>query len=112
MKTPATILIIVCVLLGGAWWVAERLSSDAIGLALGVIFGVLSILPGAMLAGASNRRRADHRQPPAWKPPPAATVLIVERLIDAQTGALLGERCSEVQYPNLKLSSVRPNGAI
>lgn len=107
MKTPATILIIVCVLLVGAWWVTERLSSDAIGMALGVIFGVLSILPGTMLAGTNNRRRADH-----WQPPPAATVLIVERLIDAQTGALLGERCSEVQYPNLKISSVRPNRAV
>jgi hypothetical protein len=40
-----------------AWRIGERLSADAIGMALGVLFGVLAGLPVALLVLASNRRR-------------------------------------------------------
>lgn len=45
-------------LVGGAIWkVAETLSPDALGLAIGVVFGVLAGLPTALLVLAGNRRR-------------------------------------------------------
>lgn len=46
-------------LLGAAAWrVGNALSSDAIGLALGVIFGVIASLPGALLVLVAARRQA------------------------------------------------------
>ena len=44
-----------------AWRIGNRLSADAIGMALGVLFGVLAGLPVALLVLASNRRR-DRRE--------------------------------------------------
>lgn len=41
------------------WLVASRLSSDAIGLALGVIFGVLALLPASMVAAVGRRREPE-----------------------------------------------------
>ena len=41
------------------WLVASRLSSDAIGLALGVIFGVLAILPAVMVTAVGRRREPE-----------------------------------------------------
>jgi hypothetical protein len=41
-----------------AWRVGNALSSDAIGLALGVIFGVMASLPGALLVLVAARRQA------------------------------------------------------
>lgn len=38
-------------------FIADKLSSDAIGLILGVIFGLLAGLPGALLVYTDNRRR-------------------------------------------------------
>lgn len=46
------------VFLGVATWrIGGRLSADAIGMALGVLFGVLAGLPVALLVLASHRRR-------------------------------------------------------
>lgn len=39
------------------WRISEQLSADAIGMALGVLFGVFAGLPVALLVLASNRRR-------------------------------------------------------
>ena len=39
------------------WRIGSRLSPDAVGLAIGVVFGVLAGLPTAVLVLASNRRR-------------------------------------------------------
>lgn len=39
------------------WRISEQLSADAIGMALGVLFGVLAGLPVALLVLASNRRQ-------------------------------------------------------
>jgi hypothetical protein len=50
--------LIVVVLIGVVGWrVASRLSPDAMGLATGVVFGVLAGLPTAVLVLASNRGR-------------------------------------------------------
>lgn len=40
-----------------AWRISERLSADAIGMGLGVLFGVLAGIPVALLVLASARRR-------------------------------------------------------
>ena len=39
--------------------VAGALSSDAVGMAMGVFFGILAGIPAALLVIASNRRRQD-----------------------------------------------------
>jgi hypothetical protein len=41
-----------------AWFLASNLSSDALGMGVGVIFGVLSGIPTALLVMASGRRRS------------------------------------------------------
>ena len=50
----------------GAWWVGSKLSSDAIGLALGVNFGTMASLPGAVLVLVARRREAE-RPPQQWQ---------------------------------------------
>lgn len=40
-----------------AWLFASRLSADALGMAVGLIFGVLAGVPTALLVLAANRRR-------------------------------------------------------
>jgi hypothetical protein len=39
------------------WRIAERLSPDALGMLLGVVFGILAGVPAALLVLASSRRR-------------------------------------------------------
>ncbi|MEZ4861362.1 MAG: hypothetical protein R3C14_08650 [Caldilineaceae bacterium] len=41
------------------WRIGERLSADAIGMALGVLFGILAGVPVALLVLASSRRREE-----------------------------------------------------
>ena len=55
------VLVLFCVV---GWRVASRLSPDAMGLATGVVFGVLAGLPTAVLVLASNRGRGhdEHAQ--------------------------------------------------
>lgn len=45
-----------------AFRVAERLSADAIGMGLGVLFGVLAGIPTALLLLAAARRREDEME--------------------------------------------------
>ena len=45
-----------------AWRISERLSADALGMALGVFFGVLAGIPVALLVIAASRRREDHAE--------------------------------------------------
>lgn len=40
-----------------AWLLASRLSSDALGMAIGLVFGVLSGVPTALLVMAAGRQR-------------------------------------------------------
>ena len=42
-----------------AFLIGQRLSADAVGMALGVLFGVLASIPAALLVIASGRRRQD-----------------------------------------------------
>ena len=64
------VLLIVCV---GCFRVATVLSPDAVGMAVGMLFGVLAGIPTALLMKAGNGRRDDdeydndympHRHPP------------------------------------------------
>lgn len=55
MKQLAVLtLLLICGLL--AWLFASRLSADALGMAVGLIFGVLAGVPSALLVLAANRR--------------------------------------------------------
>lgn len=51
------LLIVVAFIAFVGWRITESISSDALGLAIGVVFGVLAGLPTALLVLASNRRR-------------------------------------------------------
>lgn len=62
------ILMVVAGVLILAGLTIDKLSSDAVGMALGVIFGVLAFLPTALLGAAANRRRE-----------PEERIVIVER---------------------------------
>jgi hypothetical protein len=55
----AAILIFVAV---AAWRIGGSLSADALGMAVGVIFGVVAGLPAALLVMASGRRREAERE--------------------------------------------------
>lgn len=49
----------------GAWFVANRLSSDALGMIVGLMFGILAGVPPAILVLIANRRRqADEEEGP------------------------------------------------
>ena len=68
MKRIVLLIVVVFVAFVG-WRIIESISSDALGLAIGVVFGVLAGLPTALLVLASNRRREskkanDRRQQP------------------------------------------------
>jgi hypothetical protein len=54
------VVVVAVVLVMGvfAWGIANRLSADAIGMALGLGFGVLAGLPAALLVLVASRRRA------------------------------------------------------
>jgi hypothetical protein len=56
MKQLAVITVL---MVGGvlAWLFASRLSADALGMAVGLLFGVLAGIPTALLVLASGRRR-------------------------------------------------------
>lgn len=56
MKQLAVLTLLI---VGGllAWLFASRLSADALGMAVGLVFGVLAGVPTALLVLAANRRR-------------------------------------------------------
>jgi len=50
------------------WRIADRLSADALGMAVGVLFGILAGIPTALMMLAHSRRRNeydDERHPPS-----------------------------------------------
>lgn len=66
-----SIVVLVLVLVGVfAYAVAERISSDALGMAVGMLFGVLAGIPSALLVLASSRRPADDDRRQPQQPPP------------------------------------------
>ncbi len=44
------------------WQIGSRLSSDAIGMGVGVLFGIMAGIPTALLVMASGRRRDNDRE--------------------------------------------------
>lgn len=54
----AVVVTVVLVIGVFAWSIANRLSADAIGMALGLGFGVLAGIPAALLVFVASRRRA------------------------------------------------------
>jgi len=45
------------------WQVGSRLNTDALGLALGVIFGMMAGIPAALIAVTANRQPVGQPQP-------------------------------------------------
>ena len=58
MKRLIVIMGLVFVAVAG-WRIADRLSSDALGMAIGVLFGIVAGIPTALLLLASGRRRTE-----------------------------------------------------
>ena len=51
----------------GAWQIGNRLSTDAVGMGIGLVFGVLAGLPAALLVLATGRHaRTDDADGDAW----------------------------------------------
>ncbi|MCB0045941.1 MAG: hypothetical protein H6642_18230 [Caldilineaceae bacterium] len=59
-------------LLAFVWQIVNRLSADAIGMAMGVLFGVMAGVPAALLVMASGRRREERAEQQARPPSPYA----------------------------------------
>ena len=71
MKQLTIVICVGLVALVG-WRITENISSDALGLAIGVVFGVLAGLPTAVLVLASSnreRQRDEVQVPPSFLPP-------------------------------------------
>lgn len=56
------VVVIGCV---AAWRLGSRLSADAVGMAVGILLGVLASIPTSLLILASSRRR-EERDDPQW----------------------------------------------
>ncbi|NJN81633.1 MAG: hypothetical protein HC802_04650 [Caldilineaceae bacterium] len=56
MKRLIVVVLLVFVAVG-AWRIGSRLSADALGMGVGLVFGVLAGVPTALLVMASGRRR-------------------------------------------------------
>lgn len=95
----------------GAWWLGSTLSSDAIGLALGVIFGIVAALPGSLLALAAGRRSVP-AQLPAQQWPPSPPVIVITgstpAALPSREQPLLVDHWSEPQAQEWR--DVRPEG--
>ncbi len=61
MKIYAYILMVVVGALILAALLIDKLSSDAIGMALGVVFGLLAFAPGLMVTAVGRRRAPEER---------------------------------------------------
>jgi hypothetical protein len=57
-------------------WLGERLSSDAIGMAVGLVFGMLACVPIMLLILASERRRSEDSGREEYQPyqPPVVVI--------------------------------------
>jgi len=69
MKRLVLILGLVFVAVVG-WRIADRLSADALGMAVGVMFGVLAGIPTALMMLANSRRRNEYED--SGRPTPHA----------------------------------------
>lgn len=101
------------------WWLASRLSSDAVGMLLGVFFGMLAGVPAALLVMAASRaqtperspRRSDDSSPyAAYGQMPQMPIIVVSGQGGAHsaTPLLPGPASTELQaYPALQPSGLR-----
>lgn len=98
----------------GAWWLGTQLSSDAIGLALGVIFGILAALPGGLLALTAGRRSAPAQPAAQQQWPPAPPVIVIAgnapAALPGGERALLPDHWSQSQPQAQQWRDVRPEG--
>ena len=63
----AAVIVIGCV---AAWRLGSRLSPDAVGMAIGILLGVLASIPTSLLILVSSRRR-EEREDGQWERPSA-----------------------------------------
>lgn len=59
-----------CAIAGGVWFIGTQLSSDAIGIVVGFVFGVLAGIPSSLLILAAGRRDSRRDQPAYPQQPP------------------------------------------
>ncbi len=67
MKRLIILMALVFVAVAG-WRIGDRLSSDALGMAIGVLFGIVAGIPTALLLLASSRRRSEAEDSPRSNP--------------------------------------------
>lgn len=74
--------VITALMIGGllAWLLASRLSADALGMGVGLMFGVLAGVPTALLVLASGRRRQAYDDDEEETPDPYANAYGPRRL--------------------------------
>ena len=89
-------LIFTSILVSGAivWRISERLSSDAVGLAVGVFLGVLAAVPICFVLMSQNRHREAQNMPDRKRelsPPATPAIVIISQKIDKQVMINQGE---------------------
>lgn len=94
------------IIIGGVVWrITDALSSDALGMALGILFGMLAGIPVTLLVLAAQRRppppRAEHR-PDAYRHDPPVIVLTGGNHVPNQNRP-------DSQYAPLLLGQRRPH---
>ena len=58
-----TFLLIICVLVGGIGWsVGGRLSPDALGMAIGMLFGIMAGIPTVLILLAAQKNAGEREQ--------------------------------------------------
>lgn len=68
MKRTAFFIVFVLIVANAGWRVGGSLSSDALGMAVGMLFGVMAGIPTALLMLASQRREEEQRR--NWREEP------------------------------------------
>jgi hypothetical protein len=91
MKIPGAALTILCGFVG-IWHLGEKLSPDALGMMVGLLFGMLAGIPAALLTLYAVRN-----SPPAEAPPTHTTRWIIMKDDVQLTSALRGNITSDEQ---------------
>lgn len=87
MKYVVVLVAIVAVSLIG-YGLTTTLSSDAVSMGLGILFGVLAGLPAALLVMAASSRHDDYSSEPPYQPTSAPIILVIESRSSPQSSAL------------------------
>ena len=100
------IAITVCVIVAlCVWRVASIISPDAVSMAIGFLFGILSSLPVTLLALSGNRQRADVAPVRDVQPPAPVVVLYSNR---TQNVYLAGDDEPLDVVPDLRQKAIIP----